>query len=316
MLARAAASMLWTSRYNERAENIARMLEVAYRMSMIPQAGAANAEDWRSTLISAGCLGGYINKYGDNVIERHALHYMLFDEGNQSSVRSCLEQARNNARSVRTAITSEMWESINTTWVDFTETKPATITSDRLLQFLTWVKQRSIQFRGATLGTIMRNDAFYFSQIGAFMERADNTARILDVKYWLLLPHDEAVGGELDRNQWSTILRSVSAQRSYRFAYRDAAMRAINVAEFLILRPEMPRSLAYCYDWIEDSFADLVQRYGEETESYRLVRALSEELKSAKIADIFTFGLHEFLSAFLARNNGVYAQIAKDYHFA
>lgn len=241
---------------------------------------------------------------------------MLFDPDNPSSVRSCIEAARNNARSVRTAITGEMWESINTTYIEFMEVRPQHMTDDRLPDFLAWIKQRSMLFRGALLGTLMRDEGYHFSQFGTFIERADNTARILDVKYWILLPDNEVVGGSLDRYQWSTILRSVSANRSYRHAYRDANVRPFNVAEFLILRQEMPRSLAYCYDWISGSLDDLSERYGHRPESCTLAQETNAILAQGSMQEIFQSGLHEFLLDMIQRNNALGMQLARDYNFA
>ncbi|WP_186398043.1 alpha-E domain-containing protein [Stappia sp. P2PMeth1] len=315
MLGRTAASLFWTSRYNERAENMARLLEVGYRIAMTPRLGQDAADDWRSTLVSAGCDQGFFKKH-EEPTKRTVVSHMLFDADNPSSVRSCIEAARNNARSVRTAITGEMWESLNTTYIEFMEVRPQHMTDDKLPGFLTWIKQRSMLFRGAMLGTLMRDEGYHFSQFGCFIERADNTSRILDVKYWILLPDNEVVGGDLDRYQWSTILRSVSAHRSYRHAYRDAQIRPFNIAEFLILRKEMPRSLAYCYDWIAESMDALTARYGERPMSYDMTRRTYELLDKGTMRQIFQGGLHEFLGDMIARNNGLGAQLAADYHFA
>ncbi|MCA1300353.1 alpha-E domain-containing protein [Stappia indica] len=315
MLGRTAASLFWTSRYNERAENMARLLEVGYRIAMTPRLGQDAADDWRSTLVSAGCESRFFAKH-DEINKRAVMLHMLFDPDNPSSVRSCIEAARNNARSVRTAITGEMWESINTTYIEFMEVRPQHMSDDRLPDFLSWIKQRSMLYRGALLGTLMRNEGYHFSQFGTFIERADNTARILDVKYWILLPDNEMIGGSLDRYQWSTILRSVSAHRSYRHAYRDAHIRPFNVAEFLILRKEMPRSLAYCYDWIEESAEALAQRYGEHPPSHEMATATAALLGKGTMREIFQEGLHEFLTDMITRNNALGTQLAADYHFA
>ncbi len=314
MLGRAAGSMFWMSRYNERAENMARLLEVAYRIVMMPRFASDTLDDWRSTLLSAGCLPAYEANH-DEISQRAAINFLLFDPENPSSVRSCIELARNNARSVRTAITSEMWESINTTYIEFMEVKPQHMSDDRLPGFLTWVKQRSMLLRGALLGTLMRNEGYHFAQLGTFMERADNTARILDVKYWLLLPDNEVIGGSLDTYQWSTILRSVSANRSYRHAYRDSSLKAFNVAEFLIVRKEMPRSLAYCYDWIEESMADLTAAYDVRMTSNDMAVETHRLLTEQTMEEIFASGLHEFLLDFMGRNIGLGQQLSTDYNF-
>ncbi len=315
MLGRTAASLFWISRYHERAENMARLLEVAFRIAMTPRFGADAMEDWRSTLVSAGCEAGFFDRY-DEVTPRAVINYILFDASNPASVRSCLDHARNNARSVRTAITSDMWESINTTYIEFCEIRPQNMSDDKLPAFLSWVKQRSMLFRGAMLGTLMRDDGYHFSQLGAFIERADNTARILDVKYWILLPDNEVVGGSLDRYQWTTILRSVSAHRSYRHYYKDSQLKAVNVADFLILQKVMPRSLTYCYDWLGDSMEELSEFYGEKLPSHELATGTYRRLREQTMPHVFRIGLHEFLTDFIARNNALSDQLSTDYNFA
>ncbi|MDN3719608.1 alpha-E domain-containing protein [Roseibium salinum] len=202
-------------------------------------------------------------------------------------MRTCLELARNNARAVRTSITAELWEAINTTWIEFTDVSQQSVTPERLPDFLAWVNQRAHLFRGALLNTILRDDGYFFSQMGNFIERADNTARILNTQYWTLLPDsDIADDGAMDRYQWSAILRALSGRRSYRFAYPNARLKAFNIAEFLILRQEMPRSLAHCYAWLADTAEDLAQFYGSREPSLDLAaeifRTLSEKNRCAK----------------------------------
>ena len=313
MLGRTAASLYWMSRYIERAENIARLTEVGYRISLTPDIGIGHREDWKSTLIAAGSYESYLERHSEIKPEK-VKHFLLFDRDNPSSVRSCLETARNNARAVRTALTREMWEALNSTYIDFASVRPADLGSGKLPEFLDWVRQRSALFRGSMLGTLLRDEGFHFSQLGAFIERADNTARILDVKYYVLLPTNETVGGDIDAFQWETILRSVSAHRSYRHVYKDR-YRPWNVAEFLILRPEMPRSFCFCYGWIERSLEGLSDIIGAKTASLIEANAILKDLKTGNMDAIFQSGLHEFLTEFLKRNNAVSADIANDFHF-
>lgn len=313
MLGRTAQSLYWMSRYIERAENIARLTEVGYRISLTPDIGTGHREDWKSTLIAAAALDAFNARY-DEITGERVQNFLLFDRENPSSVRSCLETARNNARAVRTALTREMWEALNSTYIDFTAVRPADLSSGKLPEFLDWVRQRSALFRGSLLGTVLRDEGFHFGQLGAFIERADNTARILDVKYYVLLPSNETVGGELDAFQWETILRSVSAHRSYRHVYKDR-YRPWNVAEFLILRQEMPRSFRFCYGWIERSLEGLNMLTGEDKHSTKLAKAMLKDLSSASMDEIFQSGLHEFLSEFLQRNNDLSSAIADDFHF-
>ena len=241
MLGRTANDLFWMSRYIERAENIARLLEVGYRIALLPREGDGQDEEWRSTLRSAGCEKGYLAKYGA-YDTRDVVNFMLFDADNPSSVYSSLATARRNARAQRTALTREMWESLNCAWIEFSAIDRTTLASNELPPLFDWIKERSALFRGALLNTILRNDTFYFNQLGTFLERADNTARILDVKYYVLLPHNELVGGEIDSAQWAAILRSVSAHRSYRWVYKDS-YKPWRIADYLILNRQMPRSL-------------------------------------------------------------------------
>jgi len=313
MLGRTAASLYWMSRYIERAENIARLTEVGYRISLTPDIGIGHREDWKSTLIAAGSYEAYLERHSEIKSEK-VKHFLLFDRDNPSSVRACLETARNNARAVRTALTREMWEALNSTYIDFASVRPADLGSGKLPEFLDWVRQRSALFRGSMLGTLLRDEGFHFSQLGAFIERADNTARILDVKYYVLLPTNETVGGDIDAFQWETILRSVSAHRSYRHVYKDR-YRPWNVAEFLILRPEMPRSFCFCYGWIERSLEGMSELIGLKTASLTEASSILHDLKTIPMDAIFQSGLHEFLTEFLKRNNAVSAHIAQDFHF-
>lgn len=312
MLSRTADDLFWLSRYMERVENLARLVEVGYRIGLLPGQVDGYREEWRSTLKSAGRDVDFEERY-DVFDTETVVHYLLFDRENPSSVYSCMETARNKARSVRTALTREMWESLNQTWLELKEVGPDSITPQKLPDFLDWIRQRSHVFRGALLGTILRNDTFFFSQLGAFVERADNTARILDVKYYVLLPEHENVGGDVDNYQWTTILRSVSAHRSYRWVYRD--YKSWRIAEFLILRKEMPRSLAFCYDRINESLDLLAEFYGEKTDCHTLASELRQSLANRNIDDVFQAGLHEFLTDFIGRNNVLSEAISKDYHF-
>ena len=240
MLGRTASSLYWICCYMERAENMARLLDVGYRMSLGPGLGGGHGEQWESTLQVAAVAADFHARHKEATLA-HIRDFMLFDEANSSSVRNCLLSARWNARSVRAAITTEMWESINGTWLEFSAIRPQRLSSNDLPALFEWIKRNTAQFRGAMLNTILRDEGYAFLQLGTFNERADNTARILDVKYYVLLPRTDLVGSDLDNDQWSMILRAASGHRSYRHLYRDR-YRAWNIADFLILRHEMPRS--------------------------------------------------------------------------
>ena len=314
MLGRTAAALFWMSRHVERAESMARLLEVGYRISLMPGAMDGHRDEWLSTLKSASCDEGYAKKHAD-ISTANVIQFLLFDEGNPSSVKSCLRTARNNGRAVRTALTRDVWESINSTWNEIAQMNPSSITADRLPVFLEWIRQRCMAFRGALLGTMLRNDNYYFSQLGNFIERADNTARILDVKYFILLPRPSDVGSDIDTRQWQQILRSVSAHRAYRWFYRDSRYRPWLVSEFLILKEQMPRSLVFSYYWLSMAFDGLAGLYGKRYDCNDLASQTYAHLKSTTMEDIFQGGLHEFLRDFMDNNNKLAASIARNFNF-
>lgn len=313
MLGRTAEDLFWLSRYVERAENIARLVEVAYRIGLMPHEGAGRFEEWRSALTSSGAEQGYLERHGELDAGR-VIDWMLFDPENPSSVWSCLAVARQNGRAQRTALTQDMWESLNTTWIELGRVERGSLSIGDLMALVNWIKQRSALFRGAITGTILRNDTWLFSQLGAYIERADNTARILDVKYFVLLPEAGMVGSRVDERQWGAILRSVSAHRSYQWVYRDA-YRPWRVAELLILNRQMPRSLAFAYDRIAPALAELCALYGERRPSLGIATATADLMRSHAIGEIFQEGLHEFLVDFRSRNDRLARSMACDYHF-
>lgn len=317
MLGRTANDLYWLSRCIERAENMARLLDVGYRIVLLPREGEGFHEEWRSTLSSTGCAESYERKFG-KISTRDVVDFLLFDADNPSSIRSCLTAARHNARAQRTSLTRDMWECLNSSWIEFNAINPAKITSNELPGLLDWIKERSALFRGTLLNTILRNDTYYFSQLGTFLERADNTARILDVKYYVLLPSSEVVGGGVDNFQWGAILRSVSAHRSYRWVYKEN-YKPWRIAEYLILNRQMPRSLAYSYCEIMAALDDLGGLYGGENGGRRSCHATAAGTKAllgrGGIDGIFQSGLHEFLQEFIARNNTLGAEISDAYHF-
>ena len=313
MLGRTAQNLFWLSRYIERAENMARMFEVGYRMSLTSRREGAASEHLVSMMQAAEADEGFNKKHKQADVASVA-HYMLFDEENFSSVKSCLLSARTNARSVRTALTTEMWESINAAWLEFAEIRPRDISGAKLQELLGWIKQVSHRYRGALLSTFLRDAGYAFSQIGNFVERADNTARILDMKYYVLLPRATLVGGDVDIQQWTMILRAASAHRSYRHVYHDR-YKAWNIADYLILRPEMPRSLIFCVQWINRTIDMLEEIYGARTAGHDAAAEVTALLESNSVDRIFDYGLHEFLTEFIARNNRMTEALSESYNF-
>ena len=246
MLSRTADNLYWLARYVERAEYLARILEVTQRLTTLPLAYVGSSNEWESAVATAGCARAFAAAYPE-ANEESVTDFLCFSTANPSSIRSCFEIARTNARAVRTALTVEMWDAINGTWLELKRFGNGPTSREEFMRFLRWVQESSLRFDGSAYRTMLRNDAYWFSRLGVYMERADNTARILDVKYHMLLPAHERVGGPLDYFQWSAILRSVSALTAYHWVYRESVKPWL-IADLLILRDEMPRSLASCYE--------------------------------------------------------------------
>src|SRR5918998_2137054 len=270
-----------------------------------------NSNEWESALVTAGGMSQFTAAYGD-VTPENVINFLAFSETNPSSIQCCFDTARHNARSVRGALTSEMWEAINSAWLDLRRLKAKRIRVEDLPRFLNLVKETSLRYDGSALRTMLRNDAYWFSRLGLYIERADNTARVLDVKYHVLLPQDAEVGGGIDYYQWAAILRSVSALVSYQWVYHQN-LRPWLVADLLILREEMPRSLAACYAALSRHLDDIAHRYGTSGAAQRQARATHARLTNRNIEDIFQHGLHEFLQDFLAENNQLSLAITNQY---
>jgi len=308
MLSRVGDRIYWMSRFMERAENMARILGVTSNVVL-----CSTPETQQQNLLAPLTITGTAAAY----FERHAtvslpnlIDFMALDAESPSSIHACLKQARDNAHAVRWQITSEMWETLNTTWLDMRAFNREAVTGPDATRFFDWVKERSHLFRGVTYGTIMRGEAFNFSRLGTFIERADATARILDVKYHILLPRVEDVGGALDYYQWTALLKSVSSFETYRIIYRDQ-IRPINVAELLILDRRMPRSLAACLEQID---AALSRVDGQNDHSpKRLSAEMQARLVHGDIEEIFAHGLHEYLTDFLDDANELGQRIQRAY---
>jgi uncharacterized alpha-E superfamily protein len=312
MLSRTADSLFWLARYMERAENVARIIMVGHRMASMARSLENAGNEWRSTLIAAGCEEGFFAKYAE-ADGPAVTDYLVRDPDNPSSIFSCLETARRNARAVRTALTVDMWDALNETWLKTRSPDTSAHAPERIMALLEWVKERSLLFNGAYANTMLRNDAYYFTRLGTFIERADNTARILDVKYHVLLPRHEGVGGALDYYHWQAILRSVSALRSYHWVYHDR-LKPWLVAELLILRPEMPRSLLSCCDQIVRHLELLADAYGGlRGECHRIAGEIHARLRYGRIKDVFQTGLHEFLTEFIDRSVVLGGEISRLY---
>ncbi len=313
MLSRTADHLFWMARYMERAENTARMLDVNYQATLLPQTEEAAEQGWRGLLSISELSHDYANRYGA-IDARKVMDFMVRDEQNPSSIVRCLRAARENARAVRGALTTEVWETTNQTWLEFNRMLREQSDKRDPSAFYEWVKFRSHLSRGVQVGTMLQDEALHFVRIGTFLERADNTARLLDVKFHAV--ESEFHGAEDGRDQefdfyhWSSILRSVSAFEVYRKVYRNVIQPA-KVAELLILRRDMPRSLAGAVHDVKTNLALIANDQSDET--LRRAGRLNADLEFGRIDEILATGLHAYLTQFLDRINDLGAGISRDF---
>jgi uncharacterized alpha-E superfamily protein len=311
MLGKTAGGLYWMFRFLERSENTARLIEAGFRIALT-RANDPSSE-WKSVVTTAGVRSRYDEKY-DSYTATHVVNYLLRDPDNPSSVMNVIENARTNARMVRTALTTEVWEAVNENWMAMKEALKRPVRETELPALLGEIRRHSALVRGALHGTMLRNDAYYFAKIGTTLERADNTARIIDVKYYTLLPSASFVGSPLDNVQWETILRSVSAHRSFRWL-NEGDMNSANIAEFLILDPRFPRSLNFASRVIEQNLGYLAADYGNPLPCNDLINTQRDRFNQYTIASIFDGGLHEFITGFIRDNNDIGMQIEQSYRF-
>jgi uncharacterized alpha-E superfamily protein len=314
MLSRTADHLFWMARYMERAENTARMLDVNYQMSLLPQSADKAEQGWRGLLSISELTGGFRERYGD-VTPLSVMTFMVSDEANPSSIVSCLRAARENARAVRGTLTTEVWETMNQTWLEFNRLLRTTSLERDPGTIFEWVKFRSHLTRGTQVGTMLMDEALHFVRIGTFLERADNTARLLDVKFQARDSEFFGTGNgreaqEVDFYHWSAILRSVSGFEVYRKVYRNV-IRPEKVAELLILRADMPRSLAACMNEVVTNLRLVANAQSHET--LRRAGRLQADLRYGRIDEILATGLHAFLTQFLDRVNDLGAGISRDF---
>jgi uncharacterized alpha-E superfamily protein len=301
------------SRYTERAENTARMLDVNYQTSLLPQSEAVAQLGWQGLLSISELLTSYKEHYGD-IQARDVMDFMVKDEGNPSSIVSCLGAARENARAVRGTLTTEVWETQNTTWLEVKRMLKEGKFEQDPAQFFEWVKFRSHLSRGVTVGTMLMDEALHFMRLGTFLERADNTARLVDVKFHAVQSDFFGTASEKDQEydfyHWSAILRSVSGFEVYRKVYRDV-IKPERVAELLILRSDMPRSLHASLSEVVSNLSLVASDPGSET--LRRAGKLRSELQYGRIDEILATGLHAYLTQFLDRVNDLGAHISREF---
>ena len=313
MLGRTANGVFWMARYLERAENTSRLLEAGFRMALTRDAEASH-DEWRSLIATVGFTHGFEAANGSDYSGERVWNFLLRDKANPGSVLAMIEAARTNARAVRTALTREVWEAVNESWMHLREALARPVREAALGPVLAMIRRQMTMVRGAMDGTMLRNEIHNFSRIGTFIERGDNTARILDVKYYVLLPSLAWVGSSLDNVQWESVLRSVSGERAYRWL-NAGAMDPRGIAEFLVLDQRFPRSLAFCIEKLRSNLRGLAHEYGHETSAHELLRALGTQFHEAGIDQIFESGLHEFIHEFIAANQQVALAIETDYRF-
>jgi uncharacterized alpha-E superfamily protein len=311
MLSRTADNLYWLARYVERAEYLARVLEASLRLTTLPLSYAGTTNEWETAVAIAGCRDAFFAHY-DEANEKTVTWFLAFAVENPSSIRNCIEVARQNARSVRSALTIETWEAINGAWLELRRFGNGPSSRDEFMRFLLWVQETSLRFDGSAYRTMLRNDSYFFSRLGLYIERADNTARILDVKYHMLLPADEHVGGPLDYYQWAAILRTVSALTAYHWVYRDN-LKPWLVADLLILNEQMPRSLASCYANLVRFCDAIATAYRRQGQAQRQARTISTRLQNRRMDEIFQTGLHEFITQFIADNNALGTAVNAQY---
>lgn len=309
MLSRTADHLYWMARYTERAENIARMLDANYRMSLLPQTGEFMRRGWIATLSQLGLLG-HFREHEQPLTDRTAMEFVATSRENPASIYHCMRLARENAHAVRGTLSAETWETVNSTWLEMRAFVAGRGPSFDISEFFEWVKVRSQLTRGVIQGTMLRDEGHRFTMLGLYIERADTTARLLDIKYDLLLPHGEDPAGTADYYQWGALLHSVSAFETYRKVYRDA-ITPRRVAELLILREDMPRSLRRSTSQIVEQLEATANDQSGET--LRRAGELDASLRYARIDDILAMGLHPWLTGFLARIADLGERIAQDF---
>jgi uncharacterized alpha-E superfamily protein len=309
MLSRTADCLFWLGRYSERAGNVARGLAATFRMAMLARPLAAQ-DEWRSLLIATGSEPGFRAKH-DHVTPEAVTYWLTLDMDNPSGIAACVEAARRNARTVRTALTVDMWEAVNDSWIEFRRLDTEVIKGDRLPGFLDWVRSRAVLFNGAATDTMLRDDAWRFVHLGTMLERADNTARLLDVRHEAF--NLAAAGDATAYAQWQAVLRSVSALRAYQHVFH-ARLQPQLVAELLLLRQELPRSLLSCYRNVETVLEDIaVANGGTRGECHRLAGALHARMRFGEIGGILETGLHDFLTETIDQNIQLGQEIGRKY---
>lgn len=312
LLSQTAESLFWIARNIERVSTISRRLEVGYRLSMMPTENERHTTEWQSILETSGTLPLFLKIYGE-ISQENVAHFLLHNKENPSSIKNCIDLARSNARDIRTAITTDVWDAINYLYLEFNKFDPTSETTD-LISLCEWIKRQTYTIRGAFTDTQLDKDSYDFYNLGHFVERAGNTARILDIKYHVLLPSPDMVGGSTDHYQWSSLLRALSSHRSFHWTY-SGDYSPEKITDFLILNEACPRSIHYCILKINYHLKRLSDQYGTYGSAYLHAIHMLQEVTSMKARNIITGGLHEYLVTFITTNNHLSDKISESYLF-
>lgn len=313
MLSRVADSIYWMSRYVERAENVARFIDVNLTLTL--DSPAAYEQQWEPLIKTTGDEEVFAKRFGE-ATPHNTIYFLAFDLENPNSILSCIRAARENARSVREVISSEMWEELNTFYLTVKAQAEQPDVTELPHQFFGEVKRSSHQFNGVTDATMSRTEGWHFLEMARMLERADKTSRILDVKYYILLRSVSEVGTPVDDLQWAAVLRSASAFEMYRKRHGRITPNAI--VDFLLLDPEFPRSVRYC---LERARASLHAITGTPIGSFRnmpekLIGPLCSDLAFTNAEEIGSMGLHQYLDDLQTRVNQVGAGIFETFFAA
>ena len=312
MLSRTAENLYWTARYLERADSIARLLEVAYRISLIPNTQEGYNNEWESILATSGTKEDYLSSYKE--IKKDKIEYFLiFDDRNTSSIKNCINKARENIKMVRTAVTLEVWNAVNSFFHSFDELIKRKYYSKDLPEIIDLVKRNVNLIKGTIINTQLLNDGFDFLILGNYFERADFTARIIDVKYFILLPSTSLIGKQVDNFQWSLMLRSVSSYRAFKWAYGNSEIDYIKIIDFLILNDKCPRSLYFSVEKINFHFNRLKKNYKQARSISPKINNLFKKLRKLSVNDILEEGLHDFLINFIEDIASIYQDLERKY---
>ena len=315
MLSRTAENLFWSARYIERADSLARLLEVGYRISLIPNTERGYTNEWESILETSGIKNEYLKKY-KTISKENIIFFLLFDTKNSSSVKNCIKTARENIRMVRTAVTLEVWNAINSSYHELDKNlKDTKNILKELPEIIEWIKKQVNLIRGTILNTQLINDGYDFLILGTYFERADFTARIINVKYFILLPSINYVGGDIDNFQWSLMLRSISSFRAFKWAYGGQEITYTKIIDFLILNMTCPRSLIFSIEKINHHLGRLSKFYKQTSTSNKKMTLMYKKIKNLNAHKITEIGLHEFLKSFIEEINFVYKKFEQKYFF-